>query len=215
MIVKRITDIVLAIMAMLLLWPVAALVAVLVRFDSPGPILFQQRRVGLGGREFVMLKFRSMRVRVRSESDSFEPGDTSRVTRVGRFLRRSKLDELPQLWNILIGDMSFVGPRPELRRWVDEFPQQWARVHQVRPGLTDPASLRFCNEESILAASTDPERMYREEVLPAKLELYDRYVRERTWLGDLALIARTPWVVLIALARSRKPTQAPTATSSS
>jgi len=206
---KRLTDVLLAIAAIILLFPVAAVVAALVRLDSAGPILFRQRRIGLGGCEFIMLKFRSMSVGKNLQGNSFDPGDTRRVTRVGRILRRSKLDEIPQLWNILIGDMSFVGPRPEVRRWVDLYPQRWALVHTVRPGLTDPAALLFCHEEAILAAAADPERMYGEQVLPAKLRLYEKYVRDRSWIGDLLLIARTPWVVLssIAAAPKRPPTE--------
>jgi len=132
-----------------------------------------------------------MTVQPGAEKGSFEVGSTQRVTAVGRFLRKTKLDELPQLWNVLIGDMSLVGPRPEVRKWVEAYPERWAFVHTVRPGITDPASIKFRNEEKLLARSPDPERTYRDEILPQKLALYEEYVRTRSFCGDIKLIFAT------------------------
>jgi lipopolysaccharide/colanic/teichoic acid biosynthesis glycosyltransferase len=194
---KRAFDILAAAVGLILLAPILVVLAALVRISSPGPALFRQKRVGRNARDFTLYKFRSMTVRPEACKGQFDAGDASRVTRVGKFLRKTKLDELPQLFNVLLGDMSLVGPRPEVRKWVQAYPQRWQKVLTVRPGITDPASIRFRNEEEILAASPDPQRTYREEILPRKLDLYEQYV-DRAWLGgDLALIFRTLAAVLI------------------
>ena len=121
----------------------------------------------------------------------FDPGDKSRVTRVGNYLRRKKLDELPQLYNVLVGDMSVVGPRPEIQKWVEVYPDRWEKVLSVRPGITDNASIVFRSEEDQLGSSENPIRTYREYILPEKLEYYEDYVENRTFLGDINLILRT------------------------
>ncbi|GAO28538.1 bacterial sugar transferase [Geofilum rubicundum JCM 15548] len=126
-------------------------------------------------------------------SGSFDAGDSSRVTRVGRWLRKSKIDELPQLWNVLVGDMSLVGPRPEVQKWVAVYPERWQVVHSVRPGITDNASIEFRNEEALLATSDAPETTYKEVVLPQKLALYENYVRQNSFLGDIRIIFKTIW----------------------
>ncbi len=144
----------------------------------------------------MLFKFRTMTVRKGTEQGSFDAGSAARVTRVGAFLRKTKLDELPQLWNVLKGDMSLVGPRPEVRKWVEAYPERWARVLTVRPGITDPASIEFRNEEDILAASPDPERTYREVILPRKLDLYEEYVRTRSFWGDVGILLKTVWAVV-------------------
>jgi lipopolysaccharide/colanic/teichoic acid biosynthesis glycosyltransferase len=155
------------------------------------PVVFRQRRVGYRGRDFTLLKFRTMREVPAAEQGRFDPGDRRRVTRVGEILRKTKIDELPQLLNVLRGDMSLVGPRPEIRKWVEAYPARWSRVLQVKPGITDPASIRYRNEEDLLATSPDPERMYREEILPHKLDLYEAYLAHQSFLGDLLLLAKT------------------------
>jgi lipopolysaccharide/colanic/teichoic acid biosynthesis glycosyltransferase len=181
---------------LLLLLPVFLVVGVAIAWADGVPVVFRQVRVGRRGRDFVLVKFRTMRSVQGAERGSFEAGNVSRVTGFGRILRKSKLDELPQLWNVLKGDMSLVGPRPEVRKWVDAYPERWACVHTVRPGITDPASIVYRNEEEILAAAADPERCYREEILPRKLDLYDEYVRNRTFWGDVRILFRTVWVVV-------------------
>jgi len=171
-----------------LLW-----LAVVVESGLPG--LFRQRRVGRGGGEFVLLKFRTMTVNREAEKGAFEAGSSARVTGIGRFLRKTKLDELPQLWNVLVGDMSLVGPRPEVRKWVDAYPERWAKVLTVRPGITDPASIEFRHEEEILAKASDPELAYREEILPRKLDLYEQYVATQSFWRDVGILVRTVWAV--------------------
>ncbi|HEX2746850.1 MAG TPA: sugar transferase, partial [Verrucomicrobiales bacterium] len=118
-----------------------------------------------------------------------------RVTKTGRLLRKSKLDELPQLWNVIRGEMALVGPRPEVRKWVKAHPDRWAFVHTVRPGITDPASIEFRNEEELLAAAADPEALYREVILPRKLDLYENYIRTRASGRDLGILLKTVGVV--------------------
>lgn len=193
---KRALDLVCALIGLLVLSPVLLLIAIAVRASDGGRVLFRQTRVGTHGGDFTLLKFRTMRQMVAAEKGAFDAGNVSRVTPLGRLLRRTKLDELPQLWNVLRGDMSLVGPRPEVRKWVDAYPERWAFVHTVRPGITDPASIAYRNEEETLAASPDPERCYREEILPRKLDLYEEYVRTRTFWGDLGIILKTLWVVV-------------------
>ena len=178
-------------MGLMLLGPLLLLLALAIRASSGSPILFRQIRVGRGGQNFWLLKFRTMSVKVGSEHGSFDAGKGQRVTSIGRLLRKTKLDELPQLWNVLIGDMSLVGPRPEVRKWVAAYPERWAFVHTVRPGITDPASIEFRNEEDLLARSPDPERTYREEILPRKLALYEQYVQTRSFIRDIKLIFAT------------------------
>jgi lipopolysaccharide/colanic/teichoic acid biosynthesis glycosyltransferase len=126
-----------------------------------------------------------------AEKGEFEPGNLSRITSFGRYLRKTKLDELPQLLNVLMGDMSLVGPRPEVKKWVAVYPERWAAIHKVRPGITDPASLIYRNEEALLAGSGEPEKVYREELLPQKLSLYEEYLRKRSFFMDFSIIMKT------------------------
>ncbi|MEE2973186.1 MAG: sugar transferase [Planctomycetota bacterium] len=188
---KRLFDVVVSASVLILLSPLLLLVGIVVRSTSPGKAIFRQTRIGRHGRPFTLLKFRSMTTVTGAEDGSFDAGDRSRVTSVGRLLRRSKVDELPQLWNVLVGDMSLVGPRPEVRRWTEAHPDRWKKVLSVRPGLTDPASLEFRHEEDLLSASDDPETLYRDVILPRKLELSERYVRDRSFVRDLSILIRT------------------------
>ncbi len=193
---KRLVDVIAASAGLLLLSPLLLVLAAWVRFSSGAPVLFRQQRVGRGMRDFTLVKFRTMTVAPGTERGSFDAGRATRVTPVGRFLRKTKLDELPQLWNVLVGDMALVGPRPELRRWVAVYPERWARVLAVRPGLTDPASILYRNEEELLAAASDPQRVYREEILPHKLAIYEAYVRDQHLAGDLVILGQTLLAVL-------------------
>ncbi len=179
--------------------PVFLAAAALVAATSPGPVLFRQRRVGLGGRPFILLKLRTMRVA--PEGSQLTASGDSRITPVGRWLRRFKLDEIPQLWNVVRGDMSLVGPRPEVPRYVDTADPLWQAVLSARPGLTDPVTLRLRDEESLLAAEVDVERFYRERLLPWKLRGYRDYLARRTWASDLAVLGATALAVL----RLRRP----------
>jgi lipopolysaccharide/colanic/teichoic acid biosynthesis glycosyltransferase len=188
---KRIFDFTVSLVSLILLSPFFILImAGIIIFDGR-PVLFRQMRVGVNGSGFMLNKFRTMRVIRGAASGTFDAGDTSRITKIGAFLRKTKLDELPQLWNVFIGDMSFVGPRPEVRKWVDAYPQRWAKVLTVKPGITDPASIYYRNEEELLAQADDPVACYRDQILPHKLDLYEEYVRTRTFWGDIFLIFKT------------------------
>ncbi len=187
---KRLFDIVCAALGLLMLAPLLLVLAVWIKLDSPGPVLFRQQRVGRHGTPFLIHKFRTMRVK--NEGPQITVGADPRVTRAGLLLRRSKFDELPQLWDVLRGAMSLVGPRPEVPRYVALYPAELRElVLSVRPGITDPASLRFRNESELLAQATDPEREYVEVVMPAKLRAAADYVREATLASDLRLMWRT------------------------
>ncbi|MEO3712036.1 sugar transferase [Roseateles flavus] len=189
---KRLFDILASALGLLLLSPLLLFVALWIKWDSPGPVMFRQERVGRFGRPFRIHKFRSMRVDAPALGPQITIGEDPRITASGRFIRRSKLDELPQLWDVLRGAMSLVGPRPEVPRYVALYPPALREiVLSVRPGITDPASLAFRNESELLAASADPERTYVEEILPAKLALMVDYVESASLGGDLRWVWRT------------------------
>jgi lipopolysaccharide/colanic/teichoic acid biosynthesis glycosyltransferase len=196
---KRIFDMLAAGVGLLLLAPLLLLLALWVRLDSPGPVLFRQQRIGRHGVPFDILKFRTMADRPQGsqEDRQLTVGRDPRITRAGRFLRSSKLDELPQLINVLQGTMSLVGPRPEVPRYVDCYPPAArSAVLSVAPGITDLASILYKEESEILGRAADPERTYVETILPVKLAYYQRYVRERSFWLDLRIIFRTLAAVL-------------------
>ena len=193
---KRLLDILLVFFFILLILPLLFIGSMLILLFDGKPVFFIQQRVGLAGKDFNLIKFRTMSVEPVSVQGGFDVGSSARITAVGALLRRTKLDELPQLWNVVLGDMSLVGPRPEVRKWVDVYPERWNKVHQVRPGVTDPASIVYRNEEQLLAQSSDPEKTYREEVLPHKLSLYEMYVESWSLLGDIKILFRTLLVLL-------------------
>lgn len=194
---KRLFDIAFATLALLLLCPLLLAVALWVRLDSPGPVFFRQQRVGQGGRPFGIYKFRTMRTDAEALGPQITVGRDARITRAGAWLRRAKVDELPQFLNVLRGDMSVVGPRPEVPRYVAQYPADVrATVLSIRPGITDLASIEFRDESALLARSTDPERTYVEQILPAKLRHAQQYVRTRSLWLDLRIIALTVRAVL-------------------
>ena len=203
MLAKRGVDVICSIAGLVVLAPVLLLIGLAVWLTSGAPVLFRQIRVGRGGRDFHICKFRTMSPSSHCER-AFMPGDGSRITPIGRLLRRAKLDELPQLWNVLLGEMSLVGPRPEVPGWVHPYRDRWMRILQMRPGITDPAAIVFHDEEELLAASDDPNATYQDEVLPRKLALYEEYVEDWTLLGDLAVIARTVLTVAGVRTRTRR-----------
>ena len=189
---KRAFDIGFSFGTLLILAPLLIAMALWIKFDSPGPVFFRQTRVGRGGREFRICKFRTMRADAEQRGPQLTIGADRRITRSGAWLRKYKVDEIPQFFNVLFGDMSIVGPRPEVRRYVDLYaPATRQSVLSVRPGITDLASIEYRDENELLAASADPERTYVEQVLPAKLALSERYIRERSFLGDLRIIGRS------------------------
>lgn len=179
----RFCDIVLSCLGLLLLSPLFVVVAVWIVIDNPGPVFYRQMRVGKDGKDFGLLKFRSMRIGADKESLITIGEHDSRITRAGYYIRKYKLDELPQLWNVLIGDMSLVGPRPEVRRYVDMYTDEQRQVLTIRPGITDYASIEYIDENRLLAQAEDPDRTYIEEILPAKIALNMRYIKHQT-LGE-------------------------------
>lgn len=187
--IPRQVEICLAVTGLIVLMPLLVLSALLIKFSSPGTILFRQKRVGRGGREFTFYKFRTMRA-ANSGLKVTSAGD-SRVTAVGRWLRKTKFDELPQLWNVFRGDMSLVGPRPEVPEYVDLKNPLWREILSVRPGITDPVTLRLRNEEHLLAAVEDKEAFYVEILQPFKLRGYAWFVRNKSWKTDIRIICRT------------------------
>jgi lipopolysaccharide/colanic/teichoic acid biosynthesis glycosyltransferase len=163
----------------------------LIRADSKGPFFFLQKRVGKGGKPFNLVKFRSMTVEKVATKGLFEPGDARRVTFIGKFLRKTKVDELPELFNVLVGDMSIIGPRPEVEKYVELFPEEYDLVLRVRPGLSDFASIKYRNEEDILAGRTDPEEYYLKIILPDKLGLAKEYVDNISFRADMKMVCKT------------------------
>lgn len=181
---------------LLVLSPVFLILAIWVKSDSKGPIFYRQVRVGRYGRDFMLYKFRSMRVGSDKKGLITIGEKDPRVTRSGYFIRKYKLDELPQLVNVFVGDMSFVGPRPEVRRYVDMYTREQMHVLDVRPGITDWASIRYRNENELLASVKDPERFYQEVVMPDKLKINLEYVSRHSLLFDIKLIFKTVFSIL-------------------
>lgn len=189
---KRLFDLLGASLALLLLMPLLLLLALAIKLDSPGPVFFRQERVGRHGRLFRIHKLRTMAVDAPARGLALTVGADPRITRVGARLRGLRLDELPQFIDVLAGDMSLVGPRPEVPRYVAHYPPELReRVLSVRPGITDPASLLFMHESALLAAAADPEREYIEVILPKKLQCAADYAQHATLWTDLRLLART------------------------
>ncbi len=187
---KRFLDIISAIAGILVLWPVALLVAVAVKMTSPGPVLFHQERMGRYGHTFDIVKFRTMAVENSYQGCQVTAGGDPRITPVGQFLRRHKLDELPQLLNVLRGEMSVVGPRPEVPEFAELFPLEYAQILKVRPGITHPATLSFRREEEILAEFGDPRKFYIDQVMPEKLAAYEAQL-EQSLAQDIRTIVET------------------------
>ena len=197
---RRALDLLLAIPAAILLLPVFAVVAVWIKLDSRGPVFFLQERVGLGGRRFRIFKFRTMVPDAEQRGTQITVGRDPRITRSGHFLRKYRFDELPQLFNVLKGEMSIVGPRPEVPRYVAFYNDQQRQILAFRPGMTSPATIEFSNESEVLsrhadltdrADPADPETYYRTELMPAKLAIDLQYSRQATVRSDCAIIART------------------------
>jgi lipopolysaccharide/colanic/teichoic acid biosynthesis glycosyltransferase len=193
---KRLFDLAFAALALLALSPLLLALAAWVRLDSPGGVFFRQTRVGRAGRLFRIYKFRTMRTGAEATGPAITVGADARITRAGHWLRRTKLDELPQFINVLLGDMSIVGPRPEVPRYVAVYTAELRdTVLSVRPGITDLASIEFRDESTLLGQSSDPERTYVEQILPIKLEHAARYARGHTLWGDIKIIGRTVHVL--------------------
>ena len=187
---KRIFDIILSLFGLIILLPFMLIIAIFIKLDSKGPVFFKQLRVTKNGREFKIFKYRTMRV----GSDKYSQitvGKDDRITKIGSFLRKYKLDEIPQLINVFIGDMSLVGPRPEVPKYVAFYTDEQKEILKVRAGITDYASIEFSNENDLLASEEDPEKAYIKKVMPKKIELNKKYISEISMLTDIKIILLT------------------------
>ncbi|MBA5875529.1 MAG: sugar transferase [Nitrospira sp. CR1.2] len=189
--IKRLVDILGASLGLVLFSPLLLILAALIKLDSSGPVLFRQERIGRGFTPFLIYKFRTMAADRANEGLFITSRNDARVTRAGRWLRAMKLDELPQLLNVLIGDMSLVGPRPEVRHYVELFRSEYEQLLSIRPGMTDLASLKYRDEGDFLAQAEDPEAEYVTRILPDKIELGSLYLQRASLLFDLSLILKT------------------------
>jgi lipopolysaccharide/colanic/teichoic acid biosynthesis glycosyltransferase len=193
---KRLFDIILSSLGLLILSPIFAIVAIWIKLDSSGPIFYRQVRVGRYNQDFRIYKFRSMRVGSDKGSLVTIGGRDPRITTSGYFIRKFKIDELPQLINVLIGDMSLVGPRPEVRHYVNYWTPEQMHVLDVRPGITDPASIKFRNENELLEKAENPEKYYIEVIMQEKIRLYLEYVNQHNLFYDLKIIFQTFWAII-------------------
>jgi lipopolysaccharide/colanic/teichoic acid biosynthesis glycosyltransferase len=188
---KRVFDIVFSFIGLFLLQPLFGVTAIMIKVDSTGPIFFRQGRVGKNFRRFVIYKFRTMVVDAEKKGLRITSGGDHRVTRAGRILRKFKIDELPQLFNVLKGDMSFVGPRPEVEEYVKLYKEDYREILKRRPGITDVSSIIFREEEAVLKNQVDPEGYYKTVLLPEKIRLSKEYIENSSFLYDLKLILNT------------------------
>lgn len=193
---KRIFDILVSGIGLICLSPLLLIVAIWIKLDSPGPIFYRQVRVGRYNKDFRIFKFRSMRIGSDKGSLVTIGGRDPRITRSGYFIRKFKIDELPQLINVLVGDMSLVGPRPEVRHYVNYWTPEQMHVLDVRPGITDPASIKYRNENELLAQAEDPEKYYIEVIMQEKIKLYLEYAEKSSFWYDIKLIFQTFWVII-------------------
>ena len=193
---KRLFDIVASGLGLIVLSPLVLILAIWIKLDSKGPVFYRQVRVGYKNKDFRIFKFRSMRVGADKGSLVTIGGRDPRVTKSGYWIRKFKLDELPQLINVFIGDMSLVGPRPEVRHYVDYWTSEQMHVLDVRPGITDPASIKFRNENELMEKAEDPEKYYIEVIMQEKIKLYLEYVQKHSFFYDLGLIFKTFWVIV-------------------
>ena len=193
---KRLFDIVASGLGLIVLSPLFLILAIWIKLDSKGPVFYRQVRVGYKNKDFRIFKFRSMRVGADKGSLVTIGGRDPRVTKSGYWIRKFKLDELPQLINVFIGDMSLVGPRPEVRHYVDYWTPEQMHVLDVRPGITDPASIKFRNENELMEKAEDPEKFYIEVIMQEKIKLYLEYVEKHSFFYDLGLIFKTFWVIV-------------------
>lgn len=191
LILKRIFDIVVSFVGLVILSPLFLILAIAIARDSKGPVFFKQTRVGRNGVPFKIYKFRTMVEDAEARGMQLTVGDDSRITNVGTFLRKTKIDELPQLINVFKGEMSFVGPRPEVPKYVGLYTEDQRQVLMVRPGITDLASIEYRNESELLATADNPEKVYIEEVMPRKIELNKKYIENISLCGDIRIIFKT------------------------
>lgn len=185
---KRVFDIVASFVGLVLLSPLFLVIAVLIKLTSKGEVFYIQKRVGKDFKEFDLYKFRSM---IKAKGLQITSKDDPRITKIGRFIRKTKIDELPQLFNVLKGDMSLVGPRPEVKKYVEIKKEEYKKILSVKPGITDNAAIEFRDEEDILAKFDDKEKAYIEEILPTKIEFYKNYIDNISLINDIKIILKT------------------------
>ena len=193
---KRIFDVIASGLGLIVLSPLFLILAIWIKLDSKGPVFYRQVRVGYKNKDFRIFKFRSMRVGADKGSLVTIGGHDPRVTKSGYFIRKFKFDELPQLINVFLGDMSLVGPRPEVRHYVEYWTPEQVHVLDVRPGITDPASIKFRNENELMEQADDPEKYYIEVIMQEKIKLYLEYVEKHSFFYDLGLIFKTFFVII-------------------
>ena len=193
---KRLFDMVFSLALIVVLLPVGIVVSIWIVLDDFGSPFFVQQRVGIGGKNFGLLKFRSMRKNAESKGQLTVGMKDNRITRSGYFIRKYKIDELPQLVNVFLGEMSVVGPRPEVPKYVLLYNEEQQNVLSIKPGITDFASIEYVRENELLSASLDPEKTYIEEIMPAKLELNLKYLHEQSFLTDMKIILQTIKAIL-------------------
>ena len=198
MIVKRLFDIIVSALGLVILLPILLVVSICILFESGRPVIFKQERLGKDWKLFALYKFRTMNPQRASGQVGCTANNDNRVTRIGGYLRRYKLDEIPQLFNVLKGDMSFVGPRPELVKFAEHYPDIYEQVLRIRPGITDLASIKYRNEHTLLneASSRELEQIYVNDILPKKLEYSLEYLKRRSFFYDLKLIFQTIFIVI-------------------
>lgn len=194
--IKRAMDVVLSFIGLIIILPIMVIFSILIKIDSEGPIFFKQIRVGLRGKKFKILKFRTMVVNAEKLGQQITIGEDNRITRVGKFIRKYKIDELPQLINVFKGDMSLVGPRPEVTKYVELYNEEQSKVLSVRPGITDLASIRYSDENEILGKVSNPEEYYTNTIMPDKLDLNLQYINNNNIIKDLVIIFKTIFKVL-------------------
>ena len=191
----RVFDFVVSLIGIVILSPVFLCTALLIKLTSAGSVIYSQKRVGHNGRLFNLYKFRSMVVNADRIGTSVTTGHDPRITKVGRILRKTKLDELPQLWNVLKGDMSFVGPRPDVQEIINNYTAEMKRILEVRPGITSNASLHLRNEEYLLSLAREPDKAYEEIFVPAKIKLAMEHVHRKSFLFDFGILLQTVWIL--------------------
>ncbi len=193
----RVFDFVVSLIGIVILSPVFLCTALLIKLTSAGSVIYSQKRVGHNGRLFNLYKFRSMVVNADRIGTSVTTGHDPRITKVGRILRKTKLDELPQLWNVLKGDMSFVGPRPDVQEIINNYTAEMKRILEVRPGITSNASLHLRNEEELLSLAKEPDKAYEEIFVPAKIKLAMEHVHRNSFPFDLGILLQTVWILTV------------------
>ena len=194
--IKRLFDIIFSFIGLIILLPILLIIAIGIKIDSKGAVFYRQTRVGRHNQDFKIFKFRTMFVGSDNKGLLTLGDNDNRVTKIGYYLRKYKLDELPQLINVFIGNMSFVGPRPEVRKYVDYYSEEDLQIFKIKPGITDYASIAFRNEAELLKAAADPEKLYVEDIMPKKIALNKKYINNNSLIADIKIIIKTILIII-------------------